>query len=86
MVAPQEFVIDRVKVIELPAVAVAGTVYEVDKLLGLEKLPEGALQAILVCPCAFPVKFILCPAHAVIGVVPASTVKGGTGAIQPLFT
>ena len=76
----------NVKVILLPLIAVAGTVYEVDKLFGAEKLPDAALQETLVCPCAVPDKFIVCPAQAETGVVPASTVKGGTGAIQPLFT
>ena len=28
----------------------------------------------------------ICPGQAVNGVVPASTVKGGIGAVQPLFT
>ena len=84
--APHMFVAVNVKVIELPETAVVGTIYEVIKLLGLEKLPEGAVHKMLVCPWAVPVKFIVSPGQADRGVVPASTVKGGIGAVQPLFT
>ena len=56
------------------------------KLFGFEKLPEAAVQVTLVWPWAVPVKLIICPGHVAIGVVPASTVKGWTGATQPLFT
>ena len=76
MDAPQELVAVKVKVILLPLDAAAGTVYDEDKLFAAEKLPDAALHETLVCPWAVPDKLIVCPGHAVTGVVPASTVKG----------
>ena len=75
----------KVKVIVLPDKAEVGTVYEVERVLVFEKLPVVADQETLVCPCALPVKLMVCPGHAVTGEVPASTVKGAIGAIQPLL-
>ena len=51
-----------------------------------EKLPVGADHDTDCCPCANPVNEIVAPGQAVIGVVPASTEKTGTGATHPLFT
>ena len=83
---PQIFVAVSVKVIVLPEIAVVGIVYDVFKMLEFEKVPEGADHETLVWPWAVPKRLIVCPAQALTGVVPASTVKGGIGAVQPLFT
>ena len=76
MVAPQELVTVRVTVIAFPEVAFDGTVNVVFKLLETEKLPAVVDQETVAWPCAIPVKFKLCPGHALRGVFPASTVNG----------
>ena len=54
--------------------------------MGLEKLPLEADHKTDCCPWAVPLSETVVPGQAVIGVVPASTEKTGTGATQPLFT
>ena len=54
---------------------------EVNEVL-LEKLPLGAVQPIVVYPCAVAFKLIVVPGQAFIG-IPASTAKTSTGATQP---
>ncbi|MCY1242868.1 hypothetical protein D9M72_558600 [compost metagenome] len=81
---PQLFMAVRVIVTTLPACE-ALEVYVVDRLFGVEKVPLGADHLTDWCPCAIPFKEIVVPAQAVRVAGPALTVKGWTGAEQPLL-
>ncbi len=84
--AMQELGFVAVKVIVIGPVAPEAIVYVEFTDVGFENVPLGADHATDCCPCAVPISEIVEPEQAVIGVVPASTEKTGTGATQPLFT